>query len=82
MIPRTRDRIRSQDAVRQIMSAVFGTYNDVYVKYVYDGYTYEGGYHPIRKPKTRKKVAREFHELGYDKARAKSIVSYIIRMEW
>ena len=51
------------------------------LRYVYDGYTYAMGYKPIRKPKTRKKVRREFHNNNLSQLRAHELVGRLVQFD-
>lgn len=71
----------SQPDVRTILKKEYGIRNDTYVKYVYDGYTFQGEHPWIRKPKTQKKVRTAFQELNYNRGHAKNIVNALVELD-
>jgi len=58
--PRTQEDL-SQPELRDIFLYGYGISSEEVIKYAYDYYTYAMGIKPIRKKKTRAKIAREFH---------------------
>ncbi len=75
------EREFSQDNVRVWLSKYYGIINETFLKYVYDGYTFKGNYRAIRKPKTRKKIALDFHEEGLSKLYAQKLVEKLIKRD-
>ncbi len=71
----------SQHRVRLWLLKYHNIENETFLKYVYDGYTFRGGYKPIRKPKVRKKIALEFHRQGRSKKLAQELVTKILSLE-
>ncbi len=78
MMERELKRTFSQDDVRKILELDFNIISETFLKYVYDGYTYKGGFRAIRKPKLRKKIAREFHQEQLSKQHAQTVVNRLL----
>lgn len=74
------DKILSQPQVRELMFPGEMTWEDkeIFVKYVYDGYTYAMGEKPIRKKLARAKVRKWFHEYGLSKEDAQKAVQALV----
>ena len=68
----------SQPELRDILNYGYNIWMEEVVKYAYDYYTYASGIHPIRKKKTRVKVAREFHASVNGGEKGKKAVQKII----
>ncbi len=81
MVPRQLEREFSQDRVRIWLSKHHNIINETFLKYVYDGYTFKGNYRAIRKPKTRKKIALDFHKEGLSKLHAQKLVEKLIKLD-
>ncbi len=78
MMERELNRTFSQDDVRKILELDFNIISETFLKYVYDGYTYRGGFRAIRKPKLRKRITREFHQEQLSKQYAQTIVNRLL----
>lgn len=81
MMERQLDREFSQDFVRIWLKENYNIESETFLKYVYDGYTFRGNYKAIRKPKTRKKIALEFHRQQKSKMLAMKLVDQLIELE-
>ncbi len=68
----------SQPEMRDILNYGYNIWSEEVVKYAYDYYTYAMGIHPIRKKKTRAKVAREFHASMHGGDKGKKAVQKIV----
>ena len=81
MMERQLDREFSQGFVRIWLKENYNIESETFLKYVYDGYTFRGNYKAIRKPKTRKKIALEFHKQQKSKMLAMKLVDQLIELE-
>ncbi|MCK5848508.1 MAG: hypothetical protein KAH01_04865 [Caldisericia bacterium] len=78
MLERTLIREMSQPDVREWLELHYNIVSEAFVKYVYDGYTHEMNYKPIRKSKTRKAVQLQFHKENCSKQLAQRCVKELI----
>lgn len=78
---RTDQRKLSQNDVRVILKESYNIENEIFLKYVYDGYTFKGNYKAIRKPKMRKQIAIQFHNQGSSKRYAHLIIEQLLKVE-
>ena len=73
-------REMSQPDVRAFILKHYKIDNETFIKYVYDGYTHDMGYKPIRKIKARKKVQLQFHAEELSKQHAHEIIKRLINL--
>jgi len=75
------ERKFNQDQVRRFILAEHNITSDTFLKYVYDQYTYLGGYRAIRKHKMRATIKRRFQQELCSKHLANQISQQLVELE-
>ena len=72
----------TQSEAREILfKGITNHKEEIFLKYVYDGYTFVQRREHIRKSKTQRKIRKEFYDLGLSKENAKQALAKLQKLD-